>query len=276
MRRLPGAWTDTLAKLGFRRKRRKAGRRQEYHRRRPQLESLEPRQMLSATHLVTTTLNTLDNDYIQLGSGDGELSLREAIAAAEDTDTIEFDDSLYSSAPATIHLSGDGGPTGQLAVSDDITIAGPGADLLTIDAEGNSRVFSVTSGTEATISSLTVTGGGGATKGGGFYVAGDLSLDGVCIDDNAATDWGGGIYVYFTGTLELIDCTVDNNQASSGGGIFGHFKAGDSLQMTGTTISNNTSTGNGGGLTFFEWDSAAALGTIINCTFSERVLKLPD
>ena len=48
-------------------------------------------------------------------------------------------------------------------ITDDLTITGPGSDLLTIDAGGNSRVFEVNDGTATditvTLSGLTITGG---------------------------------------------------------------------------------------------------------------------
>ncbi len=213
MRRFPGAWTDTLAKLGFRRKRKKVGRRDNYRRRRPQIEALEPRQMLSITvdTLVDeefTTGNTIEQERLD---GDG-LSLREAIGYANESitaDRIEFASSLTAGGAEEIDLD-----YGELTIADDVAIAGPGAGLLTIDAQDNSRVFKINSGVDAEISGVTITGGGGVTTGGGIHNAGDLTLDSVRVTDNETTTigwvFGGGIY-NLDGSLHIIDSTIDTN-----------------------------------------------------------------
>src|SRR5690242_17845062 len=66
---------------------------------------------------------------------DGTLgTLRYAVAHAADGDTITFDPGLSG----TIIL------TGSLVISQDLTIAGPGAGTLAVDAAGASRVFIIT------------------------------------------------------------------------------------------------------------------------------------
>src|SRR6516162_10061359 len=77
----------------------------------PQLLALEDRTVLS----VLTVLNNADT-----GAG----SLRAAIAAAQSGDTIVFDPSLRN---AVITLG-----SGPLTLSSNLTIDGPGADLLAI------------------------------------------------------------------------------------------------------------------------------------------------
>ncbi|MDR9404951.1 MAG: hypothetical protein RI580_16100, partial [Halothece sp. Uz-M2-17] len=94
-----------------------------------------------------TVSNTSDN-----GAG----SLRQAIIdanSASGADIINFDGSLSG---GTITLT-----SGQLEITDDLTINGLGEDQLTIDADGNSRVFNIDgSGTVAvTLEGLTITGG---------------------------------------------------------------------------------------------------------------------
>ena len=273
MRRFPGSWTDTLTKLGFRRRKKSPRAGGNYLRRRARVEALEPRHLLSATHLVTTPANTMDGDQFGVGGGDGLLSLREAVALADDSDRIEFAESLFATGHVTIHTDEGDGTTGRIVLDHDVTVVGPGADLLTIEGDGATGVFSVASTADVHVSGMKVAGGGGGGRGGGFHVSGDLSLDRVRIENNVVDGYGGGIYVASTGTLKLTDCTLDGNQASSGGAIFGHFNSdgpatGNSLLMIGSTISNNISTGSGGGLTFFELADESAIGTITNCTFS--------
>src|SRR5438105_9787741 len=96
--------------------------------------SLSP---LQASTLLVSNLND---------SGPG--SLRQAIASAAPADTILF------SVNGTILLT-----TGELVITNDLTIAGPSADRLAISANNASRVFEVRANTSLAISDLTITGG---------------------------------------------------------------------------------------------------------------------
>src|SRR6476646_4271364 len=88
-----------------------------------------------------TVINTNDS-----GAG----SLRQALADANDGDTISFDASVTGS----ITLS-----SGELLVNHGITISGPGANILSVDANQTSRVFHIASGKTVTISGLSITNG---------------------------------------------------------------------------------------------------------------------
>ena len=116
-----------------------------------------------ATPFVSTVVNTTADDV----SADGLTSLREAIAFAERSGgVVTFDPTVFDS-PQTITLTQsldellDGNP-GELAVdclNGAVTIAGPGADLLTVQqGEPGSRVFLVIGSSPATISGMTITG----------------------------------------------------------------------------------------------------------------------
>jgi hypothetical protein len=140
----------------------------------------------------------------------GNLSIREALEIANakpGADTIVFDESLSGE---TISQN-----NGVLFITSDVTIAGPGADLLTINAFNNSRVLRIDASATADISGLTLRGGS-IGKGGGLRNDGQATLSGMHITGNRATtnnqDAGGGIYN--NGTLTLIDSTVSNNVAS--------------------------------------------------------------
>ena len=133
---------------------------------RASLDGLEERQLL-ATFTVT---NTAD-------SGTG--SLRNAIASANSTagaDATVFDDSFNS--PRTITLT-----SGQLTITNDLTITGPGAANLTVSGNNASRVFNVDDGNFGTvrtvrIEGLTVTAGQFAGSGGGVHNAEGLPWPG--------------------------------------------------------------------------------------------------
>src|SRR5207244_11489160 len=98
------------------------------------LECLEDRTVPS-TFLVTTTLD-------ELTPGDGKLSLREAISAANNhagPDTIILPPGAYRIA---IDGAGENGNlSGDFDVTDDLTIRGPGPRLAVIDAQQKDRLF---------------------------------------------------------------------------------------------------------------------------------------
>src|SRR5437899_2769599 len=86
----------------------------------------------AATHTVNTLLDETSPD-------DNLLSLREAIAAAANGDTIDF--SVHGT--ITLSLSG-----GELLISRNLRIIGPGANILTVSGN-NARVFNISAGITA-------------------------------------------------------------------------------------------------------------------------------
>ena len=137
------------------------------------------------------------------------LTLREAIALANDipgADSISFNSSL---AGGTIPLS-----AGELAITDDVTINGLGAEQLTVDAQNNSRVLLVDGTTTAHISGLTLTGGN-ADYGGAVRINSDATatLTNVVLHHNTATLNGGG--AWNTGELTIVASTIRDNTATT-------------------------------------------------------------
>ena len=119
-------------------------------------------------------------------------------------DTITFDAALTAGGAATITL------TGALPdLSSDITINGPGANLLTVSGNQVTRVFNVTSGVTIGLSGLTIANGnvtsGGGGVGGGILNAGTLTITGCAVSGNSVsggtvglfglTNFGGGIFL---------------------------------------------------------------------------------
>ena len=80
--------------------------------------------------------------------------------------------------------------TGELTISQNLKILGPGAAELTISGGGNSTVFNVASSVNATLSGLTVTGGNNAGAGGGLVNNGDLKLTDDVFSDNSGQTGG--------------------------------------------------------------------------------------
>jgi predicted outer membrane repeat protein len=219
--------------------------------------------------VVDTLLDESDGNYSH-----GHLSLREAMFLADTNsgpdaapvvNTIRFDPALTANGPATILLT-----KGDLEVSHGISIIGPGADLLAIDASGDdptpgvndargSHIFlfkgsNLTRLIEVSISGLTLTGAD-AVQGGAMYAtATDLTLNGVTISGNAGSNGGGGVNTS-NGNLTVIDSRIADNVATSdrgsGGGIFfsnlnGRLSA--KLQIRGSEVSNNSAASSGGGI----------------------------
>jgi hypothetical protein len=122
----------------------------------PGLEPLEDRLVLS----TWTVTSAADN-----GSG----SLRATVAAAGRGDTILFASGLDG---LTIHLT-----SGEIGIGQNLTIRGPEAGLLAVDAGGSGRIFDITSATAAVrISGLTISGGSAEAGGGILDQGGALTL----------------------------------------------------------------------------------------------------
>src|SRR5216117_3958018 len=135
---------------------------------------------LQAVHAnIITVANTAD-------SGPG--SLRQALADANDVDTIDFDSSLRGQ---TITLT-----SGQLVVNNSLTISGPGAANLAVNGNAASMIFYISSGKTVTISGLTITNG---RKSG----IGIESQGAGILNDHA--------------TLTVSNCTISGNSAAGNG-----------------------------------------------------------
>jgi hypothetical protein len=193
---------------------------------------------------VTTTADTNDGNTSSIEAllankgADGEISLREAIIAANNTTGADS----FSLGAGTFTLSGT-----ELTISDDLSITGAGAGATIIDGASLSRIFNFTSGT-VTISDLTITNGdAGAGNGGGIQIStsATVNLDNVALTGN--TGFFGGAIVN-AGALNLTNVTIANNTATSDAGGIWSQGNNSSLNATNVTISGNVTPGLGGGL----------------------------
>lgn len=185
----------------------------------------------SATQLTVTT--NADN-----GAG----SLRDAVATANNGDTIVFDAALNGS---TILYS-----TGEIDIFNNITILGPGVDQITLDGDTLSRLFEIDAGATVYMSGLTLTKGKGP-QGGAIFCRGSLTLRDMKITYSKANGQGGAVYVQDGGSLNLFVVEMDSNYATGQGGALWSAEnvVGDSLLIT-----NNITDQSGGGI--FMNDSA--------------------
>ena len=222
------------------------------------VEALEDRRVL-ASLLVNSAADNV-------AAGDGQVTLREAIIAANtDTatdlgdvgnlaDTITFDPSLAGT-PIVLAIGGAGenaAATGDLDISSDITIVGDASVGTTIDANlFGDRVFDVLSST-FTAQNLTITGansggfgGGGAPAVGAINVAfgATLSLESSTVRDNSI----GGILN--AGTANILASTISGNTSAGFGTAVGGLRnlSGGVLTAENSTISGNTNNGGAGG-----------------------------
>ncbi|MGI8538460.1 MAG: Ig-like domain-containing protein [Rubrobacteraceae bacterium] len=217
-------------------------------------------------------------------SGDNACTLREAAisadlntasgggprecAAGSENDTITFD--LPDDAEITL-----GG--GQIEILSAMTIDGSTAKNLTIEGDGERRVFSVTGG-PAQINDLTITKGadtepaGVGIGGGGIFNSNlaRLTLTNVLVTGNTSATIGGG--VRSIGDLTVKKSSFTGNTAESdGGAIHNDFGA---LIVEASTLSGNKSTdGLGGGIfstteDVSEIEDPLTVSTIRNSTIS--------
>jgi predicted outer membrane repeat protein len=127
----------------------------------------------------------------------------------------------------------------------DVTLIGAGAGATILD--GSHDIGSVlTIGLERTVTlrDLTISNGSSSDSGAGIYNRGTLTLVGVSVTKNTASQ-GGGIYNYPTGTLTLeAGSSVSENTATfDGGGIYNN---GTVTLEAGSSVSGNTASFGGG------------------------------
>jgi CSLREA domain-containing protein len=218
----------------------------------------------AATFAVTTNADAVDvnpGDGV-CADGAGRCTLRAAIMetnALPGADTITLPASLYA---LTIAGAGeDAAATGDLDISDDLTIDGAGAAFTVVDGGGLDRVFEIRPGATVQITGLTVRNGNPgstANAGGILNLAGALVLNGSIVTGNTAAQ-GGGLFNE-SGTMLLTACTVSGNTAGAGGGIYNH----GTLTVTRSTLNGNRAVaGSGGGL----WHNGGLLN-LTNSTVS--------
>jgi parallel beta-helix repeat protein len=185
-----------------------------------------------------TVMNTLD-------SGPG--SLRQAVL---DANALPGADTINFAVQGTITLT-----TGELLVTDMLTINGPGASFLIISGNKSSRIIETQSG-QHTITDLSFRDG--VANAGGAIDAGNASLIiNHCVFSGNSATVGGGAIAYGTG-LTLNDCTLTGNSAQTFGGAASTYWP---LTANRCTFSNNLST-KGGGLYLVN------SGTFDSCTIS--------
>jgi CSLREA domain-containing protein len=184
-------------------------------------------------------INLVVNSNGDSGAG----SLRSILASACGGSTITFAASVRGAIDLT---------SGELAINKNLTINGPGANLLSVRrsaaaSTANFRIFNISGTPRVKISGLTIANGNATGQlGGGIYNPGTLTLANCTITGNLALN-GGGIHNDF-GKLTVTNSTLSNNTVSSatvagsGGAIFNR---GGTMSLFTVTISGNSAVGPG-------------------------------
>ena len=210
------------------------------------------------TNVITVT-NTNDN---------GPSSLRQALADANDGDTINFDVSLKGQ---TIALT-----SGELVIDKSITITGPGSDQLAVGVEDfqyTFRIFHVMASPTVTIEGLTigpslyfsgcgiqndqatltinncaVVGNSGLDWGAGISNGGTMTVNNSSITGNVLEYQGTGAGISSSGTLIINNSIISGNLSGKGQTDGGGLYSSGTLEITNSTIDGNSVGGSGGGI----------------------------
>src|SRR5579884_1835279 len=200
-------------------------------RRRPAVEALEDRTLLSP--VVATTTSQLIGDIVAANNGTGPTTIQ--LQAADATNGFDFTaayNSTQSALPqitASITIEGTSGFTNIIQRS---TATGTPAF----------RLFDVASGGSLNMQNLTLEGGlaqgtGTAADGGAVYSSGTLTLSGVTVQSNRAMGSAGA-------NATQLGASGGTGASAYGGGVYVN---GGAVTLTHDTFSGNTALGGGGG-----------------------------
>jgi hypothetical protein len=190
--------------------------------------------------LVVGASAVLADTYTVTNANDSGLgSLRNAVNLANGhpgADTVAFSGLPASS---TITLI-----TGEIVISDALTIDASGVTNLAVSGGGISRVFNVPVDVPLTIESLTIERGVALDAGGGISAVGDLTLNNTSVLSCIAQTLGGGAAV--SGTATLTGGVFQGNVVTMTWGLGGGLYVGEDLSMTDTRFYTNTAIAGGG------------------------------
>ncbi len=202
---------------------------------------------------VTTLADTND------GACDAQCSLREAVAVANDGDTVIFAREVRD---GTIELQQ------TIVIQKALNIDGPNRRRITLKGNGTFGILSLL-GAGGAFRSVFIDGliirDGGGVQGGGIFINPGVVLtisDCQIVENHAGK--GGGIRI-FSGALYVRNCTISGNRSDGVGGAAGI----DSLypaniEITNSTIARNVAEDGAGGIKIYGGDYLWLLNSTIS------------
>ncbi len=223
--------------------------------------------MYNNKHITATfAIDTPSTFTVSNLEDNGVGSLRQAVIDANDNpgdDIISFSSELTG----TIRLV-----TGQLTITDSVTINGSGANKIAISGNNSTRIFQIKPGSTRTVNlnGLTLKEGHDKTGNGGGAIiteSGTITISGCVIINNTANSGGGGggLRKFGSGVVTIINTLIFHNSAldefqqGDGGGIRNDK---GKLTLINSTVSDNTAA-TGGGIA-----SNEGILEINNCTIT--------
>ena len=136
-----------------------------------------------------------------------------------------------------------------------------GATILDGDDDGTVVTFQTSEGRGSVLRNFVVEDGTAAYGGGVVVLSCGPTLDANLIQQNVATQSGGGLYSEFSRTLLTGNTLMSNTATDRGAGAY--FAGGTTnVVLTGNTVRNNTGASSGGGLAFV-WGHADLSGNFV-------------
>ena len=220
-------------------------------RRRLWMEPFEDRRLLA-----TITVTSLSDGTLAQLAGDGQISLREAIAAANDNVSVDGSVAGSIGADAIVFQAGLNGDIflqdGTLHVSEPVEITGNGRADTIINAHDASRVFRASVDGAFVLRDLTVEGGrttlnGDLGYGGAIYFASDSGslaiLDSRVRDSSTLGSGAKGGAIYAAGNVTIFLSDVTDNFTADDNALGGGIYATGNVRVEFSTISGNESRG---------------------------------
>ncbi|MCK4653411.1 MAG: DUF1565 domain-containing protein, partial [Candidatus Cloacimonetes bacterium] len=102
-----------------------------------------------------------------------------------------------------------------------VSLIGAENEETILDANDQSRVFTINDLAESTIKNLRIINGTASSGGGIFLNNSSPTFEKITVTNNSASDYGGGIFCSKYSNPEFINTTISENSAdSNGGGIY--------------------------------------------------------
>lgn len=213
--------------------------------------------------VVDTTADAVPPD-----TGDGLLSLREAIALSYPGDVIEFAVTGVITLAARLDID-----NGKPDIVASLGLVGPGAEALSISGGGATQIVYIPSqDSDVFIYGLSLVDGydapAGAGRGGcALYNFGRVRISDCILSNNTADGLDAGA-VHNRGIMVMTNCLLEDNASGNLGGALANW--GGMMQLRGCTFRGNATPDRGGAIANFLTGNMV----LTNCTISQNEANL--